>query len=162
MIKKLEEIMNRVQQLLNMEKVDFKFKPGDTVKVHTKVIEGDTERIQVFDGVIISVRGSGPSKTFTVRKVSYGVGVERIFPVNSPRIKEIELVKEGKVRRAKLNYLRNLSGKASRLEERETLEQVESSNTNQNQITETSKKEDISNEVKADIKVEEKKITSDK
>jgi len=96
---------------------EFKFRPGDSVKVHTKVVEGEAERIQVFDGVIIGVRGTGISKTFTVRKISYGVGVERVFPVNSPRIDKIELVKSGKVRRAKLNYIRTLSGKNSRLEE---------------------------------------------
>lgn len=115
--------MNKLSQFFKVEKPDFKYKPGDTVRVHTKVVEGDVERIQVFDGVIISVRGSGPSMTFTVRKISYGVGVERIFPVNSPRIKEIELVKRGKVRRAKLNYLRELSDKDSRLKERENLDQ---------------------------------------
>jgi len=154
--------MDRLQQLLNTEKVDFKFKPGDTVKVHTKVVEGDTERIQVFDGVIISVKGCGPSKTFTVRKISYGVGVERIFPVNSPRIKEIELVKEGKVRRAKLNYLRDLSGKASRLEEKEKFEQLTNGDSALETV-ESAQKDSSSNEVKADnLKVEEKQTTSDK
>jgi len=111
--------MNRVDQMIGEQakNSEFKFRPGDSVKVHTKVVEGEAERIQVFDGVIIGVRGTGISKTFTVRKISYGVGVERIFPVNSPRIDKIELVKSGKVRRAKLNYIRTLSGKNSRLEE---------------------------------------------
>lgn len=115
--------MNKVEQLLgNGPKKEFEFRPGDTVKVHTKVVEGETERIQVFDGLIIAVKGSGTARTFTVRKISYGVGVERVFPINSPRIDKIELVKSGKVRRAKLNYIRELSGKASRLQEKEEFE----------------------------------------
>lgn len=114
--------MDRISQLLKTEKADFNFRPGDTVKVHTKVVEGDTERIQVFDGVIIGIRGAGIARTFTVRKTSYGVGVERVFPINSPRIDKVELVKSGKVRRAKLNYIRELEGKASRLTEKEKLE----------------------------------------
>lgn len=115
--------MNKVEQLLGLgPKKEFMFSPGDTVKVHTKVVEGDTERIQIFDGLIMAVRGSGAGRTFTVRKMSYGVGVERVFPVNSPRIEKIELVKSGKVRRAKLNYIRELSGKASRLHQKEEFE----------------------------------------
>ena len=115
--------MNKVEQFLKRGPIkEFNFRPGDIVKVHTKVVEGDTERIQVFDGLIIAVKGSGHARTFTVRKISYGVGVERIFPVNSPRIDKIELVKSGKVRRAKLNYIRKLSGKASRLQEKEEFE----------------------------------------
>lgn len=120
--------MNKVEQLLGRASAkEFSYRPGDTVKVHTKVVEGDTERIQVFDGLIIAVKGSGVARTFTVRKISYGVGVERVFPVNSPRIDKIELVKSGKVRRAKLNYIRELSGKASRLQEKEELSQQEQS-----------------------------------
>jgi large subunit ribosomal protein L19 len=88
------------------------FRPGDTVNVHVRVVEGDKERIQQFQGVVISKRGSGMRETFTVRKISDGVGVERIFPAHSPRIAKIELVKEGKVRRAKLFYLRKLAAKA--------------------------------------------------
>jgi large subunit ribosomal protein L19 len=87
------------------------FNPGDTVSVHVRVVEGDKERIQQFQGVVISKRGSGVNSTFTVRKVSDGVGVERIFPLHSPRIAKIEKVKEGKVRRAKLYYLRRLAAK---------------------------------------------------
>ncbi len=118
--------MNKVEQILGLgPKKEFDFRPGDTVKVHTKVVEGDTERIQIFDGLIIAVKGSGTARTFTVRKISYGVGVERVFPVNSPRIEKVELVKSGKVRRAKLNYIRELSGKASRLQEKEEFESVE-------------------------------------
>lgn len=91
------------------------FKVGDTVRVHAKIIEGDKERIQVFEGAVIS-RANGVNRaTFTVRKISYGVGVERIFPLHSPRIDKIEVVTRGKVRRAKLYYLRELSGKAARI-----------------------------------------------
>ncbi len=93
------------------------FKAGDTVRVKVKVVEGDTERLQAFDGVVIARKGSGIGETFTVRKISFGVGVERIFPVHSPRVDSIEVLKVGKVRRAKLNYLTKLSGKAARLQE---------------------------------------------
>ena len=93
------------------------FRPGDTVRVHVKVVEGTRERIQVFEGVVIKRRGSGISETFTVRKISYGVGVERAFPVHSPKIAKIEVVRHGKVRRAKLYYLRALRGKAARIKE---------------------------------------------
>lgn len=92
-----------------------KFSAGDHVRVHVRVIEGEKERIQPFEGDVISVRGSGLNKTFTVRKMSSGVGVERIFPFNSPKIAKVELLKEGDVRRAKLYYLRNLSGKAAKI-----------------------------------------------
>ncbi|NWF50083.1 MAG: 50S ribosomal protein L19 [Ignavibacteriaceae bacterium] len=92
-----------------------KFSSGDHIKVHVRVIEGDKERIQSFEGDVISIRGNGASKTFTVRKISSGVGVERIFPYNSPKIAKVELLKEGYVRRAKLYYLRKLSGKAARI-----------------------------------------------
>lgn len=93
------------------------FKAGDTVKVFVKIKEGDKHRIQLFEGVCIARSGAGISETFTVRKISYQVGVERIFPVHSPIIDHIEVVKVGKVRRAKLNYLRGLSGKAARIKE---------------------------------------------
>ncbi|RAN23506.1 50S ribosomal protein L19 [Geobacillus sp. A8] len=93
------------------------FRPGDTVRVHVKVIEGNRERIQVFEGVVIKRRGAGISETFTVRKVSYGVGVERTFPVHTPKIAKLEVIRRGKVRRAKLYYLRNLRGKAARIKE---------------------------------------------
>ncbi|WP_047981290.1 50S ribosomal protein L19 [Ornithinibacillus contaminans] len=94
------------------------FRPGDTVKVHVKVVEGSRERIQVFEGVVIKRQNGGISETFTVRKISYGVGVERTFPVHSPRIDKIEVSRRGVVRRAKLYYLRNLRGKAARIKER--------------------------------------------
>ncbi|AUS85711.1 50S ribosomal protein L19 [Lysinibacillus sp. HST-98] len=93
------------------------FRPGDTVKVHVKVVEGTRERIQIFEGVVIKRRGGGISETFTVRKISYGVGVERTFPVHTPKIANLEVVRRGKVRRAKLYYLRNLRGKAARIKE---------------------------------------------
>jgi len=93
------------------------FRPGDTVRVHVKVVEGNRERIQVFEGVVIKRRGAGVSETFTVRKVSYGVGVERTFPVHTPKIAKLEVVRRGKVRRAKLYYLRQLRGKAARIKE---------------------------------------------
>ncbi|MES1245186.1 MAG: 50S ribosomal protein L19 [Acidobacteriota bacterium] len=94
------------------------FAPGDTIRVHVRVKEGDKERIQVFQGVVMGRRGGGTRETFTVRKISGGVGVERIFPFHSPIIDKIELMRRGKVRRAKLYYLRNLRGKAARIEER--------------------------------------------
>lgn len=94
------------------------FRPGDTVKVHVKVIEGSRERIQVFEGVVIRRRGGGLGETFTVRRVSYGVGVERTFPLNTPKIEKIEVVRRGQVRRARLYYLRKLRGKAARIKEK--------------------------------------------
>jgi len=90
------------------------FRPGDTVNVHVRVIEGDKERIQEFQGIVIGRRGSGIGETFVVRKVSDGIGVERIFPIHSPRVAKIDLVKEGRVRKAKLYYLRRLASKAVR------------------------------------------------
>lgn len=94
------------------------FRPGDTVRVSVKVVEGTRERIQAFQGVVIKRRGSGASETFTVRRVSYGVGVERCFPLHSPRLAKIEVIRKGRVRRAKLYYLRQRSGKAARIKER--------------------------------------------
>ena len=96
------------------------FAPGDTVQVHVRVVEGSKQRIQVFEGVVIGRRGSRANATFAVRKVSYGVGVERIFPLHSPNIERIQVVRRGKVRRAKLYYLRNLRGKAARIKEKRT------------------------------------------
>lgn len=108
--------INNIEQQLKKDIPAFK--AGDTVRIAVKVVEGDNERVQLFDGVVIARRGSGISESFTVRKISFGVGVERIFPVHSPRIEKIEVLKFGKVRRAKLNYLKNLSGKAARLQEK--------------------------------------------
>ena len=109
--------MEKVQQITaDQQRTDYPvFNTGDRVKVHVRVIEGNKERIQPFEGDVISLRGDGNNKTFTVRKISSGVGVERIFPFNSPKIAQIDVVRQGKVRRAKLYYLRNLSGKAARI-----------------------------------------------
>jgi len=96
------------------------FRGGDHIKVHVRVIEGNKERIQAFEGDVISIRGAGINRTFTVRKISSGVGVERIFRLNSPKIAKIELLKEGDVRRAKLFYLRGLSGKAARIKSKKS------------------------------------------
>ena len=94
------------------------FKPGDLVRVHVKIIEGKRERIQVFEGYVIAIKNSGNRKTFRVRRESYGIGVERVFPLNSPRIDKIEVVREGKVRRAKLYYLRQRVGKAAQVKQK--------------------------------------------
>jgi large subunit ribosomal protein L19 len=96
------------------------FKPGDTVRVHVRVVEGDKERIQVFEGTVLRRRGGANRETFTVRKTSYGVGVERTFPVHSPRVDRIEVVGRGAVRRAKLYYLRDRAGRAARVTEEST------------------------------------------
>ena len=93
------------------------FKIGDTVKVHFKIVEGKTERIQIYEGLVIAMKNSGVGKTFTVRKNSYGVGVERVFPIHSPRIARVELVRPGRVRRAKLYYIRDKIGKAAKIKE---------------------------------------------
>ena len=94
------------------------FAPGDTVKVHVRVVEGNRQRVQLFQGVVIGRKGSGLRETFTVRKISFGVGVERTFPVHSPNVDHIELVTRGDVRRAKLYYLRDLRGKAAKIKEK--------------------------------------------
>ncbi|PKM83625.1 MAG: 50S ribosomal protein L19 [Firmicutes bacterium HGW-Firmicutes-13] len=94
-----------------------RFSPGDTVRVHVKVIEGNRERIQTFEGIVIKRRGSGIRETFTVRRISYGIGTERTFPLHSPKIEKIDVIRRGKVRRAKLYYLRKLTGKAARIKE---------------------------------------------
>lgn len=94
------------------------FRPGDTVRVHARIVEGERERIQLFEGVVIKRRGQGVSEMYTVRKISNGVGVERTFPVHTPRVAQIEVTRQGRVRRAKLYYLRSLHGKAARIPER--------------------------------------------
>lgn len=111
--------MNLIQELTQeqLRKDIPNFRPGDTLKVYVKVREGSRERIQLFEGVVIKRRGGGISETFTVRKISYGVGVERTFPLHTPKIDRIEVARRGKVRRAKLYYLRKLRGKAARIEE---------------------------------------------
>ncbi len=112
--------MERLNQLQReMMRLDLpSFIAGDTVKVHVKIKEGEKERIQAFQGVVISKRGGGVHATFTVRKVSYGIGVERIFPLHSPVIDKIEIIAHGRVRRSKIYYLRKLRGKAARIKER--------------------------------------------
>lgn len=110
-----ELLRNLTKDQLKTDLPDFK--AGDTVRVHVRIIEGTRERIQVFEGVVIKRRGGGISETFTVRKISYGVGVERTFPVHSPKIEKIDVTRRGRVRRAKLYYLRNLRGKAARIRE---------------------------------------------
>ena len=97
------------------KKVVPALRPGETVRVHVKVVEGEKERTQIFEGIVIAISGKSNRETFTVRKVSYGVGVERVFPIHSPRIDKIEVIARGRVRRAKLYYLRQRSGKAARL-----------------------------------------------
>lgn len=109
------ELLDKIrEQQLRDDHPDFR--PGDTVRVHLLIREGDKERVQVFEGVVISRSGSGVEETMTVRKVTHGVGVERIFPIHSPRIDKIELASMGRVRRAKLYYLRDRSGKSARIE----------------------------------------------
>ena len=105
--------MNRILDIIEKEqqKDVTKFKVGDSVRVHTRVVEGDKERIQIFSGIVIGRKGQGLNESFTVRRISYGEGVERVFPVNSTRIAKIEIETEGKARRAKLNYLRRRKGK---------------------------------------------------
>ena len=109
-----QALLDKIQSE-QFRKDDAKFGVGDTVKVHTKVVEGDKERIQVFAGVVIGKRGRGLNETFTVRRISYGEGVERIFPVHSPRVDKIEVERSGQVRRAKLTYLRKRLGKGATL-----------------------------------------------
>jgi large subunit ribosomal protein L19 len=104
------------QQYLRQDLPDFR--PGDTVRVHVKVVEGGRERVQAYEGVVIERKGGGLDETFTVRRVSFGIGVERIFLVHSPRLAKLELMRRGRVRRAKLHYLRGLKGKATRIRER--------------------------------------------
>lgn len=113
--------MNRLERIQQsfMKKTIPGFEIGDTVRVHVKVVEGEKERIQVYEGVVIARKGSLNTETFTVRKVSYGVGVERIFPLHSPIVTRVDVVRQGRVRRAKLYYLRSKKGKFAKVEERE-------------------------------------------
>ncbi len=118
--KELKHAMQKLIEEITKEqlKTDLPtFRPGDTVRVHVNIVEGSRERVQVFEGVVIKRRGGGISETFTVRKISYGVGVERTFPLHTPKIAKIEVMRRGKVRRAKLYYLRELRGKAARIKE---------------------------------------------
>jgi large subunit ribosomal protein L19 len=112
-----------MHQLSQVEKMQMKqdlpaFRPGDTVRVQVRIVEGNRERLQAFEGIVIGIQGCGLRRTFTVRKVSSGIGVERIFPLHSPKIEAIQPVRQGRVRRAKLFYLRRLRGKAARIKEK--------------------------------------------
>jgi large subunit ribosomal protein L19 len=111
--------MNEIQavEATQMKEELDNFKVGDTVKVHFKIVEGKTERIQIYEGLVIAMKNSGVGRTFTVRKNSYGVGVERVFPIHSPRVTRVELTRAGRVRRAKLYYIRDKVGKAAKIRE---------------------------------------------
>jgi len=111
--------MNEIQAIeaAQMKTELDQFKVGDTVKVHFKIVEGKNERVQIYEGLVIAIKNSKVGKTFTVRKISYGVGVERVFPIHSPRIVRVELVRPGKVRRAKLYYIREKIGKGAKIRE---------------------------------------------
>jgi large subunit ribosomal protein L19 len=109
-----QALLDKIQSE-QFRKDDAKFNVGDSVKVHTKVVEGEKERIQIFSGVVIGKRGRGLNETFTVRRISYGEGVERVFPLHSPRVDKIEVERQGDVRRAKLTYLRSRLGKGATL-----------------------------------------------
>ena len=112
--------MNELIKSLEQEQLKNEvpnFGPGDTVRVHVKIVEGKRERVQVFEGVVMKRQGGGARETFTVRKISFNVGVERTFPIQSPKIEKIEVTRKGKVRRAKINYLRTRTGKAAKIKE---------------------------------------------
>jgi len=115
--------LERVERRLEKKDTPL-FKIGDTVRVHVKILEGEKERVQIFEGVVIRRKGERNREMMTVRKVSYGVGVERIFPLHSPALEKIEVVRDGQVRRAKLYYLRSLKGRAARISEREFLQEI--------------------------------------
>lgn len=112
----MQQIQQLEREMIRLDLPDFQ--AGDTVKVHVKIREGNKERIQAFQGVVISKRKGGANATFTVRKVSYGIGVERVFPMHSPSIDRVEVITRGRVRRSKIYYLRKLRGKAARIRER--------------------------------------------
>jgi large subunit ribosomal protein L19 len=114
----MDVIANLEKEQMRLDIPDFK--PGDTIRVHARIKEGEKERIQVFEGLVIRKRKGKTGATFTVRKVSYGIGVERIFPLHSPNIDKIDIVTRGKVRRGRLYYMRNLKGKAARIKEKRT------------------------------------------
>lgn len=120
--------MNRLERIEKSltKKTPPSFEIGDTVRVHVKVVEGEKERIQVYEGTVISRKGARNSETFTVRKISYGVGVERIFPVHSPIVTKVDVVRQGKVRRAKLYYLRGRKGKMAKVGERDFVQETKS------------------------------------
>ncbi|MCP5361801.1 MAG: 50S ribosomal protein L19 [Hyphomicrobiales bacterium] len=121
----LEQFEQQQAEKLIENKAIPEFAPGDTVRVNIRIVEGDTERVQAFEGICIGRKNRGVQSSFTIRKISYGEGVERVFPLYSPRIESIELVRRGEVRRAKLYYMRGLSGKAARIREKRDFQQEE-------------------------------------
>ena len=156
----IEKIEKEQLEKLSSGKEMPDFNPGDTIKVDVKVVEGTRERIQAFEGVCIARGGKGINESFTVRKISYGEGVERVFPLFSPKISSITLVRKGKVRRAKLYYLRDRRGKAARIVEKievkkKTIEKKGVSSPSKDKVAETSSKNEL--EKKPEVKTEDKK-----
>jgi len=156
----IEKIEKEQLEKLSSGKQIPDFNPGDTIKVDVKVVEGTRERIQAFEGVCIARGGKGINESFTVRKISYGEGVERVFPLFSPKISSITLVRKGKVRRAKLYYLRVRRGKAARIVEKievkkKTNEKKDVASVSKDKVAETSSKKEVEN--KSEVKTEDKK-----
>ena len=156
----IEKIEKEQLEKLSSGKQIPDFNPGDTIKVDVKVVEGTRERIQAFEGVCIARGGKGINESFTVRKISYGEGVERVFPLFSPKISSITLVRKGKVRRAKLYYLRDRRGKAARIVEKievkkKTNEKKDVASLSKDKVVETSSKNEVEN--KPEVKTEDKK-----
>ena len=156
----IEKIEKEQLEKLSSGKQIPDFNPGDTIKVDVKVVEGTRERIQAFEGVCIARGGKGINESFTVRKISYGEGVERVFPLFSPKISSITLVRKGKVRRAKLYYLRDRRGKAARIVEKievkkKTIEKKDVASVSKDKVAETSSKKKVEN--KPEVKTEDKK-----
>ena len=156
----IEKIEKEQLEKLSSGKQIPDFNPGDTIKVDVKVVEGTRERIQAFEGVCIARSGKGLNESFTVRKISYGEGVERVFPLFSPKISSITLVRKGKVRRAKLYYLRDRRGKAARIVEKievkkKTNEKKDVASVSKDKVAETSSKKEV--EKKSEVKTEDKK-----
>ena len=156
----IEKIEKEQLEKLSSGKDIPDFNPGDTIKVDVKVVEGTRERIQAFEGVCIARGGKGINESFTVRKISYGEGVERVFPLFSPKISAITLVRKGKVRRAKLYYLRDRRGKAARIVEKieikkKTNEKKDVASSSKDKVAETSSKNEV--EIKPEVKIEDKK-----
>ena len=156
----IEKIEKEQLEKLSSGKQIPDFNPGDTIKVDVKVVEGTRERIQAFEGVCIARGGKGINESFTVRKISYGEGVERVFPLFSPKISAITLVRKGKVRRAKLYYLRDRRGKAARIVEKievkkKTNEKMDVASVSKDKVAETSSKKEV--EIKPEVKTEYKK-----
>ena len=156
----IEKIEKEQLEKLSSGKEIPDFNPGDTIKVDVKVVEGTRERIQAFEGVCIARGGKGINESFTVRKISYGEGVERVFPLFSPKISAITLVRKGKVRRAKLYYLRDRRGKAARIVEKievkkKTNEKKDVASVSKDKVTETSSKKEVEN--KPEVKTKDKK-----